>query len=320
MNIIENAVKSILRDLNVDVVRETSKGELNCRCPMPDHRDAKSSFSINKNTGLWNCFGCDRKGSLLFFYLQVKSIPLWKAIEEIRSKYSLDLTEEIAQIEFPEWENIHGYAREENKGLKDLYQIFKENRVPVYYKERFFDTEDWILWGGGVDHVRSLIVFPIYTKSSKIIGLVGRSTSPGKFRYMNYETSDPKSTLYGVHLSQGKKEVVVVEGLFDTQRTYGSLNEEVDVVGLLSTQVSDTQIELLRYWDTVSLWLDNDEEGRSAQERLSHRLQRSGKVVQTIPYLYSVKDQTDMDLSQIRDCFESRQSFLIQELDRMLLT
>jgi len=31
-------------------------------CPFPDHDDAKPSFSVNRETGAWICFGCCRKG------------------------------------------------------------------------------------------------------------------------------------------------------------------------------------------------------------------------------------------------------------------
>lgn len=320
MKMLESAIRAMLRDLGTSIVRETSIGEFNCRCPMPDHSDNKSSFSINKNHGMWNCFGCGRKGSFLFLYVYAKDVPIWRALEEVRTKYKVDLVQEYLNVDIPEWEAIHGYATEDNQKLRVLYGMCQESRVPLYYRDRSFDHEDWSRWGGGVDRAKGLIVFPVYTKSRKIVGLVGRSESQEGFRYMNYESSDPKSTLYGVHLSNGRKEVVVVEGLFDTQRTYKALGSEVDVVGLLSTQFSSTQIELLRYWDRIYLWLDNDEEGRLAQTKLYRKLVSLGKDVRQIPYLYLVKDQADMDCEQVASCFDMRCDYLSQELDEMLLT
>ena len=32
------------------------------RCPFPDHNDRSPSFSVNRETGAWLCFGCGRKG------------------------------------------------------------------------------------------------------------------------------------------------------------------------------------------------------------------------------------------------------------------
>lgn len=320
MKMLESAIRAMLRDLGTSIVRETSTGEFNCRCPMPDHADNKSSFSINKNHGMWNCFGCGRKGSFLFLYVFAKGVPVWKALEDVRVKYKVDLVQEYVSVEIPDWESVRGYPLEDNAGIRSLYEMCMENRIPLYYSARLFDQDDWIRWEGGVDRARGLIVFPVYTKSRKIVGLVGRSESGVGFRYMNYTGSDPKSTLYGVHLANGRREVVVTEGLFDTQRTSRAVGDVADVVGLLSTQFSDTQIDLLRYWDKVSLWLDNDEEGRLAQERLCRRLTAVGKNVKIVPYLYSVKDQTDMDCEQVLSCFEMRRDYLSMELDGMLLT
>lgn len=320
MKMLERAIRSMLSDFGTVIVRETSTGEFNCRCPMPDHEDSKASFSINKEHGMWNCFGCGRKGSLLFLYVNVVGVSVWRALEEIRVIYKVDLVQEFLSVDIPDWEDIKGYKVVDNERFRILSEAFAEHRIPQYLRGRLFDEDDWIRWEGGVDRGRGLIVFPVYTKSRKIIGLVGRSESSAGFRYMNYEGSDPKSTLYGVHVASGRREVVVVEGLFDVHRTYRSIGGCVDVVGLLSTQFSDTQVSMLRYWDKVYLWLDNDEEGRRAQGSLCRRLISVGKDVGVVPYTYPVKDQADMDNDQVQDCYDMRYSQLATELDGMLLT
>ena len=62
-----------MRDLEVQIkskldslgVRWTQRGdEITCRCLNPEHKDTNPSFSINAESGLFNCFACGYSGSI----------------------------------------------------------------------------------------------------------------------------------------------------------------------------------------------------------------------------------------------------------------
>lgn len=318
MDDMERAIRLFLEEENVEIVRETSKGEFNCRCPLPDHSDRKASFSINRETGLWNCFGCRQSGSFTFLYARVNEIDMWRALNEIRGKYEIDLTLSTLRADLPDWEDLYGHPLEKNRRLEAEFRLYHEERVPLYYKDRGFSVADWMFWGGGVDHRKSLIVFPVNLPDGGIVGIVGRSQYSTGFRYMNYEGSDPKSTLYGIDKIFGRKELLVTEGLFDTQKCFRMLGTQVDVVGLLSTEWSDIQLNLMSQWDRITLWLDNDEEGEKAAGELTEALLNRGKQVYEVPYFADVKDQTDLPDTAIVSFFGQRINVIEKELGRLL--
>lgn len=63
----ENTIYRILKDLlKIELINEhpNDHGDIQFRCPFPEHNDTHQSFSINVNTGLYKCFGCDNHGNL----------------------------------------------------------------------------------------------------------------------------------------------------------------------------------------------------------------------------------------------------------------
>jgi len=306
----------ILKDYKVVVVRETSRGELNCRCPYPDHDDKKSSFSINGKSGLYNCFGCGRKGNLVKLIADLEGVGWKRAKAILEQRYGIDVAIAFTNFDFPDWENRYALS-EQAKDMALVYSIYAEAPAPQYYLDRGFTEEDWFVWEGRVDPEHPVMVFPVYGRDKQMVGIVARHMRSGSLRYENLEGSDPKSTLYGIHLAQNSEEVVVVEGLLDTQRVKKILGNRIDVVGLLSTTFSARQISLLSQWERISIWLDNDEEGKEATRKLSEELVERGKRVYLVPYFSDAKDQATIGFTDecLRASFAGRRNFLVEGLD-----
>ena len=289
----EDAIRKFLAEEHIRIVRETSIGELNCRCPLPLHEDKKSSFSVNKDTGLWHCYGCDRSGNFVQLYASVKEVAIWNAIGAIRERFEIDMSVQPLALDFPEYEKrFQGFPSGDEK-LRIRMEYFETVSAHPYYLGRGFSESEWFLWEGGFDQIQNCVVFPVKSSGDGVLGLVGRSISDSDKRFMNYVGSHPAHTLYGMHLCRNRKIVVVCEGLFDTQRIYRVLGDKVDVVGLLTAGFSAIQLVLLSYWDEIDVWLDNDEEGFKATCSLCESLLNIGKIVKTVPYYADVKDQAD---------------------------
>ena len=64
-----------MRDINYkelfdsvcDKVRCTGGDEYIASCPFPNHNDKNPSFSVNTDSGLWNCKSCGEKGNAYKF-------------------------------------------------------------------------------------------------------------------------------------------------------------------------------------------------------------------------------------------------------------
>jgi len=314
---VEAAVRQFLRERRIEVTRETGRGELNARCPFPDHNDAHASWSINAESGLWKCMGCGRSGSFEYLYAMLLGVDIWAALGQIREKYDVDI-HRVVRLRIAE----HGVSRsvfETKRDLEILYGMMERLSEPhPYYIMRGFDNWSWREWEGRFDRDRGMIVFPVRALTGGMRALAGRAVSEKLHHW--YEGSEPTTTLYGMHHCQhAREEVVVCEGLLDVHRLRSVLRSEaVDVVSLTTASMSREQEALLSAWDVVSLWLDNDTAGIDAQARMAKRLSDGGKRVNLVPYYTTGKDQADKEVSDaaLLAGFRNRRSYVADRVAR----
>ncbi len=65
----------------ISSLKETSKGEAVGLCPF--HQDNNPSFSVNLESGLYHCFGCQAGGDVFSFYQKLKGVPFQTAYQDI---------------------------------------------------------------------------------------------------------------------------------------------------------------------------------------------------------------------------------------------
>lgn len=141
----------------------------------------------------------------------------------------------------------------------------------------------------GFDPADNRIVFPHYWKGS-LVGWQKRAipagpgwpgTVPDYPKYKN-STSFPKSgTLYGFHLIDPAKPVIVVESPMSVAKSValGIPN----VVATFGSKVSKSQINLLKDFDRVVIWFDDDPAGQSGERKLVTGLSGHPNVVVVEP-------------------------------------
>lgn len=56
------------------------------KCPLPGHDDKKVSFSVNLDTGLFNCHGCGKNGDVFTFYRELKGVDFKTALRELAAE------------------------------------------------------------------------------------------------------------------------------------------------------------------------------------------------------------------------------------------
>lgn len=92
-------------------------GELQASGNCPFHDDQRASFSVNLDTGLFNCHGCGKKGDVFTFYQAHKSVDFKTALKELA--WITGVTEGRGG---KREQAIYSYRDEESK---ELYQVVR---------------------------------------------------------------------------------------------------------------------------------------------------------------------------------------------------
>ncbi|MBU0569043.1 AAA family ATPase [bacterium] len=107
-----------------------SKGTALC----PFHDDTKPSLSVNLETGQFNCFACNKKGSIFDFYMLKHSVDFGKAKEAI--------TGQTGSLSRPQKKVVKTYDYTDESGNL-LFQVIRYN--PKGFAQRRPDGKDgWI--------------------------------------------------------------------------------------------------------------------------------------------------------------------------------
>jgi len=80
-------------EIGCKIRRNGSKSSVTV-CPFPDHAESKASFRIyfNEEDNIWSfyCWGCNRGGTLVNFYMNYYGISFKEAINKICDKYNIN--------------------------------------------------------------------------------------------------------------------------------------------------------------------------------------------------------------------------------------
>lgn len=104
------------------------------KCPLLEHDDKKASFSVNLDTGYFNCHGCGKKGDVFAFYQELKGVDFKTALKELAG--SAGVTEGGGKLE----KAIYSYR---NKEGKELYQVVRYE--PKDFRPRYRSSDGcWV--------------------------------------------------------------------------------------------------------------------------------------------------------------------------------
>ncbi len=135
----------------------------------------------------------------------------------------------------------------------------------------------------GFDPVEGRVVFPHYVDGN-LVGWQKRLTPAAVPQYPKYRNSlnFPKSeTLYNLDRARAFRSVVVVESPMSVARAY-SLGIP-NFVATFGAKVSARQIELLKDFDHVYIWFDDDAAGRYGERKLLSGLYHRTQVSVVVP-------------------------------------
>jgi DNA primase len=195
----------------------------------PFHSEKTPSFNVHSTRQFYKCFGCDAKGDLINFVMEIEGVEFWDACKILAERYGIPLPQraqdrgpaaalrdalfEIQEIAARQFEdNLHSPAGAEarnylaGRGLKP--ETIREFRLgladargqQLVNRLRKFDPELLAKCGvlgkrqdgsGLYDKFRNRLMFPIHNESGKIVAFGGRALSPDEpAKYINSDGTE----------------------------------------------------------------------------------------------------------------------------------
>lgn len=292
-----------------------------CKCPHPDHQDDTPSFRIVHNDNgswTWFCGGChmgkkdlnnnnDRNfGSDCFAFVQ------WMSCYK-GSKHVMNFPEAVTYLAQKNGIPIENDPNEEiykEKKLKaKIANIVLRNTPSIvkYLRSRGLTNETINEWQLGVtknlegNQKIDRIVFPLFDKYSKILGISGRrfpDADPHIVKYWNSPTSNifnKRRYLYGVHkINPEWPELRITEGAMDVVLAHQM--KAKNVVCTLGTALTEDHIPIIKSLKLIPcLCMDGDEAGQKGI-RKALKLLAAHNIYAKVILLPQGKDLADMAL------------------------
>lgn len=179
------------------VVSENDK-EINAHCPF--HEDSKKSFSVDKSTGLWNCFGeCQEGGNIVQFHSKQFGLSPREAKKEIQGLFKRSLVNK----------NIPQLIIEEHHKL-----LLKNNKMMKWLREKRGLTIDTIKQFK-LGFARDRIWIPIFENGSYVnVRRYLPECPEGQEKVKSYSEGYGESRIFPFkNLEQ--KEILICEGEMD---------------------------------------------------------------------------------------------------------
>ena len=286
-------VEATLAALGIDGSLRGS--ELLAPCPMHEKRtgreDAHPSWSINVDTGLFNCFSCGYRGSIITLIADLKGV----SFDEAKTlTVRPDLQASIAKIPGA----YTAYAKPQPISEAMLYRF---SNPPRWARSKRHLTQE-ACKGYGVrwDFLSDSWIIPIRESfDNSLMGWQEKSEVDRAFR--NYPVGVKKSrTLFGYDIFTGGR-MVVVESPLDAVRLLSD-----GVTGAVATYgaiVAKQQIMLMSAADEVVFALDNPSIDNAGKKSSIQLLSETKGVLKSVRFFdYSgieAKDPGDMTPDQI---------------------
>lgn len=268
---------SILKALDINAREKGNEWKATC----PDHynrlgkMDRKPSWSINNDTGLFNCFSCGFSGTLVDLVMYVTEMSLWEAYRWLRDEgfqtLEIQVRDDAAVVE------TETALTNLMETFEDEWYLFprppKRARVSRHITRDSCEHYD-LRWNDGGWCI------PIKTYRSALLGYQWKRNSIVDNRPEDMKKSE---TLFGIDTFPGGDVAVLLESPLDAARLWccgydGGL-------AAFGVYVSNDQLSLITsFTDRVIVALDNDVQGRLQSRELYERLRHAVPTVRFLDY------------------------------------
>jgi twinkle protein len=222
-----------------------SGSELTMNCPFCG--DTEHKFSMNAETGLWQCFHMNRCG---------KKGGLNALKRELGDKVDFEPARHIYQAAKKSY--TKPTAKSFSSPTDALYEWFARRKIKRSTVDRF-----GVMRSDGGD-----IAFP-YTVNGELLNVKYRSMTEKKFR----QEKNAEKTLFGHDLITDKSQLVIVEGECDAMAAWAYGIEAVSLPsGIANSDWIESEWAWLEQFDRILIAVDMDEAGRKGLREIAERL------------------------------------------------
>lgn len=270
--------------LGIKRMRHTPKNYIGL-CPF--HDDGHRSFGVQIDyPHKWGCLIPDcKKGSSLITMVMYKEQCSYEKAEEIVEKY-MGYIKRISEttLDIPYYDEEKDLTLD--KGL--LIEHSCGYYVHPYIQKRGLTLDTINELQVGYDRFQERVMFPIFDDDDNLINFVGRTIHEDvEPKYLIYEEVDRNTFMYGEHLLPVDEKIpylVVYEGLLET-----AYSHQIGIpycVSLLGAFITKKHVErMLRYTDTIVLFLDNDRAGKATTLKAIDYIKQCGGQVRIVRHL-----------------------------------
>lgn len=213
-------------------------------CLNPEHNDRSPSMRVDQVTGIFNCFSCEYKGNV-FTHFGEKPNVMQQRREFLKRKIQEKRQESIG-LEFPQ--DAVPYAGN-----------WRDIKPETYKKFEAFQHS-------GKDYI-SRINFPVRDRTGRIVAFQGRHTSMGIPKYLNTPPGAKMPLFPTAKPHRGS--ILLVEGMFDMLNLHDKgVTNAVCCFGVKNVTEERLSVLAMQGVDNIDIFLDNDEAGQAASERI----------------------------------------------------
>jgi DNA primase catalytic core len=248
----------------LDFQPTSDPAEFKCLCPF--HSEARPSFYVNFQKGVFHCFGCGIGGTIVRLLKLLKLEPTTEQASEETKANIYDVLQ-AAQLFFRDQlranENAKRWLKE--KGREHFRDRFGLGYAPSDLKalrNALSSFPNELLVQSGLFSkslypvLRNRITIPIHDENGKLVGFAGRSIDDSEPKFLNTRNSvlfHKRLVLFGMNyalqfLGKGGNELFVVEGYFDAMHL---LYHQIPAIALMGIALAPSQAHKItaRIWD-----------------------------------------------------------------------
>jgi DNA primase len=284
------------------------------RCPW--HEDKTPSLSVDREKGLYNCFGCGESGDVVTLVEKMKRLSFKEALkflQQFRGAVQVSTTPEPrahAKQELPApkslthdltlttvadfyhkklFENRSVLAYLEGRGFKDqsLFTRFKLGYADGGLLEVTSNGQRealkvlGLLRDTGVEHLSGCITFPVLDQNDQVLTLYGRRAGAGEPHHLYL--AGPHRGVWNRKASKVYGEIILTESIIDGLSLVALGFENVQACyGTNGFTAEHLQLLKDDRVKTVTIAFDADEPGRKAAGKLQDKLLGEGFAVKLV--------------------------------------
>jgi len=273
----------------------------------PWHDDKNPSLSVDREKGLYNCFGCGESGDVFSLVEKMKGYGFKEALEflkqkagthVIRSKPAPAAAHKTNDAPVPAKEttyttytltDITGYYHKklyENKAALSYLEErgIKDSKLYTRFKLGFADGSLFnvcsngqkdalkalgIIRDKGAEHFAGCITFPILDEQEQAVSMYGRSTEGSTHLYL----SGQHKGVFNLKASRVYDDIIITESIIDALSLIQLGLENVQPC-YGTNGFTEEHLRLLKdnLVKTIIIGFDSDEAGRAASEKLKAKL------------------------------------------------